>query len=210
MELLLFPRHPSLPLPYYFFSFFFFFNLILFFLTMRSYKTIPWLHNTCLMVFGQMQSTVLETVGKKLHVPKYLGALDARVDPFCHLPTSLVIRLHSSIAFVLGTTEIPPQQKPFLVLRFNFSGCWRMTAKPQRSFLSVNKLSWGLEHWGKENITFTGCWASPILPTILPEHQRRRGVSWRRLSMKGMFSVLLLPSMQTDQTHCLVMLSLWN
>lgn len=86
----------------------------------------------CPMVFGQMQSTLLETVGKNLHVPKYLGAPDAHVDPFCHLPTSLVIRLHSSTAFVLGTTEIPPQQKPFLVLSFTFKGIWRMTAKPQR------------------------------------------------------------------------------
>lgn len=87
---------------------------------------------TCPMVFEQMQSTLLETVGKKLHVPKYPGAPDAHVDPFCHLPTSLVIRLHSSIAFVLGTTEIPPQQKPFLVLSFTFKGSWTMTAKPQR------------------------------------------------------------------------------
>lgn len=138
----------EIPLQKYLFSFCFFFwsfpfiCLFIYFLIPTSFKPIPWLCRPCWMVLGHIQFKVLETVRMSHVYLKIQGQLLPkwfRCATCPHLCSSGFIH---QVIFVLGTTEMFLQQKPFLVLSLAFMGSWRVTAKP----------------WADHFSQLTNCW----------------------------------------------------
>lgn len=140
-------KQQKFPLQKYLFSFWFFlgfsFFIIIFFLILTSFKPIPWLCRPCWMVLGHIQSKVLETLWEWSHVYlKIQGQLLLkwfRCATCPHLCSSGFIH---QVIFVLGTTEMLLQQKPFLVLSLAFMGSWRVTAKPRGDHFSQLTNCW--------------------------------------------------------------------